>query len=80
MITMKKHWKFTKHFAERFIQRFNGSRKEVDPIKSYFDQNVLQCVFNCHLYGGPQRVKVGKYKVCYKYDDTSKQIIVTTIY
>ena len=55
---MEKHYKFTKHFAERFVQRFDGTSKDVNKVKEYFDKNVLQCVFDCNVYGNPQRVKI----------------------
>ena len=77
---MIKHYKFTKHFAERFVERFNGTPKDLYKIKEYFDKNVLQCVFDCNVYGNPQRVKIEKYKICFKYDESLKKIVVTTVY
>lgn len=77
---MKKHWKCTKHFAERFVNRFDGDKNSVKEITAYFKQNVLQCVFECHLYGFQQRVKIGKYKVCYKWDPDDEMIVITTVY
>lgn len=77
---MKKHWKFTKHFAERFVDRFNGDKNSVREISNYFNENVLQCVFDCHVKGRNQRVRIGKYRVCYAWDADIEQIIVTTVY
>ena len=77
---MKRHWKFTKHFAERFINRFDGDTITVKEIAKYFNSNVLQCVFECHLNGFKQRVKIGKYKVCYLWDPEERLIVVTTVY
>ena len=77
---MKRHWKYTKHFGERFISRFDGDAETVKEISRFFNKNVLQCVFECHLYGFKQRVKVGKYKVCYIWDPEERLIIVTTVY
>ena len=42
---MKKHWKFSRHFAERFVERFNGDKEKVKEITRFFNDNVLQCVF-----------------------------------
>lgn len=78
--TMKKHWKYSKHFAERFIERFYGDKKKLSNITKFFNRNVLQCVFRCHVYGFTQRVTIGQYKVCYKWDDQDKMIIITTVY
>ena len=77
---MKKHWKFSRHFAERFVERFSGDKEKVKEITRFFNDNVLQCVFDCNVYGNPQRVKIEKYKVCFKYDEVIKKILVTTVY
>lgn len=77
---MKKHWKFSRHFAERFVERFNGNKEKVREITRFFNDNVLQCVFECSLKGKKQRVKINNYTVCYLFDEDSKEIIVTTVY
>ncbi len=77
---LKPHWKFTKHFGERFISRFDGDKETVKEIRRYFNQNVLQCVFECHLNGFKQRVRIGQYKVCYVWDPDEQMIIITTVY
>lgn len=77
---MKKHWKFSRHFAERFVERFNGNKEKVREITRFFNDNVLQCVFECSLKCKKQRVKINNYNVCYLFDEDSKEIIVTTVY
>ncbi len=77
---MDKHWKFTTHFAERFIERFDGDKTKIKEISKYFNSHVLQCVFTCIVYGDKQRVKIGKYRVCYVWDQDIQKIVVTTVY
>lgn len=77
---MEKHWKYSKHFAERFVERFGGTVKNLKEITCYFNNHVLQCVFDCHVRGFSQRVKIGEYTVCYRWDEHLKKLIITTVY
>ena len=77
---MKKHWQFTEHFAQRFLDRIGNNKPLLSKIRKYFDNNVLQCVFHCELMGYKQRVKIEDVVVCYKFDPDAKKLLVTTVY
>jgi hypothetical protein len=78
---MKKHWRFSKHFAERVFERVAGDYKlVVDKICREFNDTVLEKVFHCVLYGASQRVAIDNYFVCYTFDDHAQQLVITTIY
>lgn len=50
---MIKHWKFTKHFAERVLVRVGPDfDNTIAAIKREFDDTVLQKVFDCKVRGG----------------------------
>lgn len=78
---MIKHWKFTKHFAERVLVRVGPDfDNTIAAIKREFDDTVLQKVFDCKVRGDSQRRKVGNFVVCYVWDESKKKIMVTTLF
>jgi hypothetical protein len=77
---MKKYWKFSDHFFDRFIERFDADKNRIRKISSYFNDHCLVEVYKCHVNGFKQRVTIDGMKVCYIWNDVAKQIIVTTVY
>lgn len=79
---LQKHWKFSAHFAERFVQRVSKDKHHtlLRAVTREFNQTCLVKVFECVVYGAAQRKLTGDYFVCYRWDEEVKQLIVTTIY
>ena len=75
---MEKHWKFTEHFAQRFVDRFDST--DVSEIVKFFNANVLQCIFTCLVRGAKQRSRIGRFTVCYVWDERIMKLVVTTVY
>lgn len=79
---LQRHWKFSRHFAERFVQRVSKDKHHnlLHTITREFNQTCQAKVFECVVYGAAQRQLIGDYFVCYRLDEEAKQLIVTTIY
>lgn len=77
---MKKFWRFSMHFAERYFDRIGTERETLKKIVAHFNKNVLQEVFHAEVYGDKQRVKIAGVTVCYIWDREEQRIIVTTVY
>lgn len=69
----------TRHFAERFIERY-GDRRLLKKIRDAVQDHYCEHVFDCLVYGLKQRIDVEGVKVCVLFDETKKKLVLTTIY
>lgn len=71
---------YTKHFAERFLERCNGDMVLLRGVKKAIQTKYCELVFECLVYGNPRVVSHAGYKSIVHFDDVQKKLVVKTIY
>lgn len=71
---------YTKHFAERFVERCNGDMSLLRKLKCAIQSKYCEHVFDCIVYGNPRRVKCDGYKAVIFFSEEEKKLYVKTIY
>lgn len=79
---MKKFWKFSRHFAERVIDRVDGDPNEfAKSVAKIFNDRCLEFVYECfHCGNKGRRILHGNYVVCFEWDEKDSMIIVKTVF
>jgi hypothetical protein len=71
---------YTKHFAERFLERHNADMKLLRKIKRELQDKYCQYVFDCLVRGDHQQVRVDSARVTICFNLEQRKLLVTTVY
>lgn len=79
---MKRCWTFSRHFAERVVQRVRKNPKSfANKVAAELNNRCLEFVFECHVYGNiGRRFVVDDHVVAYAWDSDRQSLVVKTVW
>lgn len=74
--------RFTQHFYERLFERVPKEQHKIVAVqaKRYVYDHCCELIYESVLTGDWCRFKIGKWTVCYRFDNHAKLLLITTVY